>query len=75
MGGFQHLHIIPIYERSVRYRRIFSNLFWIYALDIDFPEKSRGWRPRADVRTKHISKSQHWEKSFLNYYYLGKPNI
>ena len=53
MGGFQHLHIIPIYEGSVRYRGIFSNLFWIYAIDIGFPEESRGRRPRADVRTKH----------------------
>ena len=42
MGGFQHLHIIPIYERSVRYRRIFSNFFWIYALDIDFPRRAEG---------------------------------
>ena len=32
MGGFQHLQFIPIYEK--RYRRIFSNLFWIYSLEI-----------------------------------------
>ena len=51
MGGFQHLHVIPIYESSTRYCPILSNLLWTYALDIGFPEKNRGWRSRADTRT------------------------
>ena len=42
MVGSQHLHFIPIYKRSVRYRPILSNLFWIYATVIDFPEWGGG---------------------------------
>ena len=57
MGGFQHLHFMPISERSVTYRRILSNLFWIYTLVIGFPEERKGWRLRADVGTKQITKS------------------
>ena len=66
---------MPIYERSVASRGILSDLFWIYALVIAFPEERRGWRLRADVGLNRFPShciSAALGKFSLNYSLLGK---
>ena len=68
---------MPIYERSVASRRILSDLFWIYALVIGFPEERRGWRLRADVGLNRFPIASHCISAALgkfssNYSLFGK---
>lgn len=77
MDEFRHLRFIPIYERSVTYRRLLSNLFWFMHLSSASPWTGGGGNHGLmwEIDIKVILFPQHLESFLLTTHYLEEPNI